>query len=408
MNESRWTLFGKSPEAALSPGTIPEAQELVRQWRGKAIVPWGGGRRQHLGYPPDCYGLALSTANLTRITDYTPADMTVTVQAGMTLSAVRAELARNRQTLPLDAAFPDEQTIGGLIATRADNLTRWQHGAIRDMLLGVSVIDAKGDLIKGGGKVVKNVAGYDLPKLYCGSLGTLGLIVEASFKVAAIPEASATALLPLAADHNSEDALDRLLGADLTPSFLYLLNPRAAAAMLPGAEPSQYVVIGFDGLAESVRWQVERLSAPGGALDEDAAAKVRAGLRDFPLAEAPMTVAFHILSSQIGAFARMVEWTANKAGFAASVVADAAVGMMWAAFEPETETADWAAFFPALLDKAIRCGGSFVVERMPEPLRAADTPVWSPLLPDFNLMAGIKKALDPDRLWNPGRFVGRL
>jgi len=406
MTTRAYAVLGQIPAQVEIPKAVEEAQALVRAAAGQAIIPWGGGTRQCLGFPPDRYDLALSTTALTQITEYRPADLTVTAQAGITVSQLQKTLAAHGQTLPLDIALPERQTLGGVIAARADSLRRFSRGSVRDSLLGVSVINSRGELVKGGGKVVKNVAGYDLPKLYCGSLGTLGLIVEATFKVAPLPEASATALLPLAADFNSEDVLDMLLGSDLAPSFLFLLNPEAACVVLPDAESAQYIVAGFDGAAEAVVWQIETLGAS--ALDSQTASEVRARLRDFALDAAPMTAAFHILSSQVGAFSRMVEWTAHRAGFTAQVATDAALGIMTAHFASMRDKADWAIFYDDLKDKADRCGGSFIIQRMPNALRERDTPVWSPLLPDFRLMVRLKEFLDPERMWNPGRFVGRL
>ncbi len=406
MAEQSYAVFGQVPAQVACPESLAGAQEIVRAASGQGIVPWGGGTRQHLGYPPRQYALALSTTLLNRITEYEPADLTVTAQAGVTMAQLQEVLAANGQFLPLDVALPEQQTLGGVIAARAGSLRRLAWGSVRDSLLGVTVINNRGEIFKGGGKVVKNVAGYDLPKLYCGSLGTLGLITEATFKVAPLPEASATALLPLDAHHNSEDVLDRLLGSDLAPSFLFLLNPDAARAVLPLAGEAQYVVVGFDGNSEAVAWQVETLGA--GALDEPTAFSVRARLRDFALDDAPMTAVFHILSSQVGAFSRMVEWTARRAGFTAQVAADAALGLMTAHFAPLRDEADWPLFYADLKDKADRCGGSFILERMPDELRAQDMPVWSPLLPDFALMARLKEMFDPAGMWNPGRFVGKL
>jgi len=408
MSDGRFTLFGKEPEAIAAPSSIAEAQEIVRQAQGRAIVPWGGGTRQHIGYPPERYDLALSTQNIDCIVDYAPADLTVTVQAGMTLGRLQETLARHGQCLPVDIASPERQTVGGIVAARADSLRRFGFGSVRDGLIGVSVINARGELVKGGGKVVKNVAGYDLPKLYCGSWGTLGLIVEASFKVAAVPQTSATVAVPLDANQNSEDALDSILGSDLQPSFVVLLNPDAAKGILEADGDAQYLIVGFDGPTEAVEWQVNALGGVEGRLNAGAEREARTRLRDFSLLDAPLTAAFHILSSQVGAFARMVEWTARRLGFSAQVMADAALGLMTAHFAPQSDLADWQGFYKDLKDKADRCGGSFIVERMPDVLRDLDVPVWSPLLPDFVLMARLKQNLDPQRLWNPGRFMGRL
>jgi len=406
MELSDYAVLGQQPAAIFAPQTPEEAQEIVRQSVGKALVPWGGGTRQSLGYPPERYDAVLLTTYLNKITEYEPADLTITAQVGVTAATLQAVLGQYGQCLPLDIARPDFQTLGGMVATRANSLRRFSSGSVRDLLLGVSVINSRGELIKGGGKVVKNVAGYDLPKLYCGSFGTLGLITEATFKVSPLPETSATVVLPLDADHNSEDVLDHLLGSDLTPSFVFLLSPGAASATLSGANDTQHILVGFDGDAEAVAWQVKTLGA--GCLDAALAADTRAALRDFALQDAPLTAEFHILSSQVGAFSRMLEWTARRSGFTAEVVSDAALGLMTAHFAPLSETADWLVFYADLKDKADRCGGSFILARMPGTLRSADVPVWSPLLPDFGLMAKLKEALDPTRMWNPGRFVGRL
>lgn len=406
LEPSRFALFGQQPAECRQPQSAADVQEIVRQSTGKALIPWGGGCRQSLGYAPERYDIALSTLGLTQITEYEPADLTITVQAGVTLDALQTALAAHGQSLPLDIALPHKQTVGGVVAARAGSLRRFSGGSVRDLLLGVTVVNARGELVRGGGKVVKNVAGYDLPKLYCGSLGTLGLITEATFKVSPLPETEVTALLPLDTDHNSEDVLDHLLGSDLAPSFVFLLSPSAAAAIVPDAADAQCLLLGFDGEAEAVAWQVKTLGA--GQMSAEASAAARAKLRDFSLAPAPMTAEFHVLPSQVGAFSRMLEWTARRSGFTAVVVSDAALGLMTAHFAPPADTSDWLGFYADLKDKADRCGGSFVITQMPEGLRAQETPVWSPLLPDFHLMARLKDALDPARMWNPGRFVGKL
>lgn len=401
-----YSLFGCPPLSVECPATVAESQAAVRRSAGQTIVPWGGGTRQALGFAPTGYDVALSTARLTEIVDYVPENLTVTCGAGLTISALQETLAAQGQWLPLDVACPDRQTLGGIVAARAGSLRRLGAGSVRDLLLGVTVVNSAGEIIQGGGRVVKNVSGYDLPKLYCGSLGTLGLIAEVTFRVAPLPPASATALLPLDANHNSEDVLDALLGSDLSPAFLFLLSPEAAQTIVPGAEDAQYVAVGFDGDPEAVAWQIETLGA--GQLQDDTAQTVRARLRDFSLDDAPLTASFHILSSQVGAFSRMVEWTARRAGFTAAVASDAALGLMTAHFAPACDDADWRVFYTDLKDKADRCGGSFILEKMPDILRADAVPVWSPLLPDFGLMASVKVAVDPAQMWNPGRFVGGL
>ena len=408
MSEHRFLCGGQGQTEVIAPRTTAEAQEGVCRAQGKALFPWGRGTRQHVGYAPSRDGLVISTEHLSAVTDYEPADLVASVQAGVTLSALQETLAQYGQWLPLCVARPEAQTIGGIVAARAHSLVRLGYGSVRDSLLGVKVINAQGEVIQGGGKVMKNVSGYDLPKLYCGSWGTLGLIAEATFKVAPLPAASATVVLALPSERNSEDTLDALLLSPLAPMFLALLSPQAARDVLEADDDTQVLVIGFDGMAEDVQWQLETLGADTGALPEGMAQVVRARLRDFSLRPAPMTCVFHILSSQVGAYSRMLEWTARRAGFTASVLSDAALGIVHAHFAPADDTADWRVFYADLQDKAARVGGSFIVERMPDELRRAGAEVWQPVLPDIALMRRIKDNLDPHRQWNPGRFAGHL
>ncbi len=407
MGDPRFCLFGQAQTEIAMPGTAAQAQEMVCRAQNEALFPWGGGMRQHVGYAPERSGMIVSTERLQAVTDYEPADLVVSAQAGMTVGALQDVLAQQGQWLPLSVARPDAQTVGGIVAARAHSLMRLGYGSVRDSLLGVQVVNAQGEMVQGGGKVMKNVSGYDLPKLYCGSWGTLGLIAEATFKVAPLPAASATAALALPADRNSEDTLDALMASALTPSFLLLLSPQAARDILEADDDAQYLAIGFDGLAEDVQWQLDTLGTEG-VLPPSIAQQVRARLRDFSLRPAPMTCAFHILSSQVGAYSRMMEWTAKRAGFTASVLSDAALGIVHAHFAPQDETSDWAVFSADLQDKAARVGGSFLVERMPNALRRAGMEVWLPLMPEMTLMGRIKAKLDPRRQWNPGRFAGRL
>lgn len=408
MSEHRFELFGQAQADVCAPRSLAEAQEVVCQAQSQALFPWGGGMRQHVGYAPGRAGRVVCTEYLNTVTDYEPADLVVSAQAGMTLAALQEVLGRQGQWLPLLVARPDAQTIGGIVAARAHSLLRLGFGSVRDSLLGVKVINSDGEIIQGGGKVMKNVSGYDLPKLYCGSWGTLGLIAQATFKVAPLPASTATVVLPLTAERNSEDTLDALLASPLAPSFLLLLSPQAARDILEADDDAQYLAIGFDGLAEDVQWQLGALGASENVLPPFVAQQVRARLRDFSLQDAPMTCAFHILSSQVGAYSRMMEWTAKRAGFTASVLSDAALGIVHAHFAPQDETGDWRAFYADLQDKAARVGGSFIIERMPDALRAEGVEVWSPLLADLALMRRLKDNLDPRGQWNPGRFAGHL
>jgi glycolate oxidase FAD binding subunit len=382
---------------------------------GKPLSPVGGGVQQHIGYPPSADAEVVSLAGLNRLIEYSPDDMVVIAEAGMMLNDLQSALAVHNQWLPLEVAAPDRQTIGGIVATRAMSAARAGFGSVRDWLIGLAVVGGDGQLVRGGGKVVKNVSGYDLPKLYCGSWGTLGIITEAAFKLAPLPRHTKTLLALVSGDRNSEEALDSLLGT-VHPTSTHLLNGAAARDILGlDAEDAQYLAVRFAGAEIDVEFLAGKAAAalaPYAAsvldLPSGIAMKLNAALRDFSLNDSPLSVRYNILSSQVGAFSRMIEWTANKAGMSAAVCTECRTGVVYAQIRPHRDGAGWAEYYPSFRDKSDRVGGSMVIERMPDEWRDMGTPVWSPLLPEFELMRAIKQALDPKGIFNPGRFVGGL
>ena len=193
----------------------------------QATIPWGGGTAQTYGYLPERAGILLDLSPMNRVLAHEPGDLTVTVEAGATLQAVQDALAEKNQFLPIDAGHPEQATVGGIIAADAWGAGRTGYGTVRDWLLGLTVVDAHGKIVKGGGKVVKNVTGYDTPKLHVGGLGTLGVIVEATFKVAPRPEAARPLLFILP----NGDA------ADLAPFLARLLRETAPRSRFCRTKP---------------------------------------------------------------------------------------------------------------------------------------------------------------------------
>jgi len=156
----------------------------------RPVYPIGGGTSLDYGLAATRPGLGLSLAGLTRVVDYPQRDMTITVEAGMTLARLAEVLAEGRQWLPIDAPQPERATLGGAIATAASGPRRYGFGTLRDYVIGITAVDGRGEIFKGGGRVVKNVAGYDFCKLLTGSLGTLGVITQVTFKLKPLVERS--------------------------------------------------------------------------------------------------------------------------------------------------------------------------------------------------------------------------
>src|SRR5512134_2596097 len=176
---SPYVVDRRTPVAVVSPAGQEEVAAVLRVAgeEGLAVTPWGGGTKMGIGAPPARSGLVLSLRRLDRLVEHEPGDLTATLQAGMTLGALQEALGRHGQWLSLDPAEPDRATLGGILAANASGPRRHLYGTARDLLIGVTVVLASGVIVRGGGKVVKNVAGYDLPKLLIGSFGTLGVIV---------------------------------------------------------------------------------------------------------------------------------------------------------------------------------------------------------------------------------------
>ena len=194
---NHYAIDGIDPQAVVLPRSTHEIQEVLGYAadRELSVITAGGGTKLGIGNPPEGVDLILSTSRLDQVLEYEPADLTVTVEAGIRLAALQAKLAEHGQYFPLDPPYADRCTIGGITATNASGPSRLRFGSARDLVLGMRVVQSSGTVVKSGGKVVKNVAGYDLNKLYLGSFGTLGILTEISLKLQPLPEIERTVLL---------------------------------------------------------------------------------------------------------------------------------------------------------------------------------------------------------------------
>ncbi len=391
---------------AARPGSVGEAADLIRAARadGTAVFPQGGGTRLHLGGPPSRPGTVIDVRGLDAVVDYPARDLTVTVQAGMTVAALAALLAAEGQELPVDVPNPDAATVGGALATNTSGPRRLSRGTLRDYLIGVSFLSDEGVEVKGGGRVVKNVAGYDLMKLQVGALGTLGLLTQVTLKLT--PKAEVRAFVAFGLTGAAVGpTLDRLHASHARPGVVELLNAAAARKLgvaLP-AHDEWVVVAGFEEKRVTVEYQVATLkselaTAPARDLTEfrgPAADALLAALTQ-NLAEPAEGVSFKasVLPSRLAAFALDA---ASRHGVA--VHAHGLVGVVHGHLPADVSREDAAGTLARLTTAA----GSLVVRRCP--------PGWAAVLPGspttgvaFDLMRAVKRTLDPDDLFNPGRL----
>lgn len=220
----------------------------------------GAGTKLHWGGLAEKVDVVLSTAKLNRLIDHAAGDMTVTAESGMKFSDLQAILAQKGQFLPLDVPFAEEATLGGIVATAITGSLRHRYGGVRDLLIGLSFVRSDGEIAKAGGRVVKNVAGYDLMKLFTGSHGTLGVICQVTFRVYPLPDASQTVVLTGEKAAIAE-AAKTLMASALTPTAMDVLSPAIVAQLNCG--DGMGLLVRFQSVAESVRQQSDRLLEVG-------------------------------------------------------------------------------------------------------------------------------------------------
>jgi glycolate oxidase FAD binding subunit len=393
-------VLGVRPRLALEPGTVDEAAEAMRALaRDRLAVAFvGGGTDLDLGRPPARLDAVLHTRRLSKVREHAPSDQIVAVEAGITLAELQRQLAPHRQRVALDPPLPERATLGGIVAANAFGPRRTRYGAIRDLVIGMTIVRADGVVSRGGGKVVKNVAGFDVPRLLCGSLGTLGLVAEVVLRLHPLPEASATVVFDgLGAGDVAETApVLRDLGAE----------PTALAAL--GSGDGFTVAIRFEGFAPGVREQVERTLARAGSGDrvegeEEAALWARHdALRAAGDVRAKATFAPGRLAAAVEALRPLV--SALRGG---TLVLHPAIGVAFVA-----GTLDGAAPAAAALEGARAAlgplgNGAVVLAAAPAALRARADP-WGPAPSALEVMRRLKAQLDPEGRLAPGRFVGGI
>jgi len=377
---------------------------------GSAVYPQGGRTALDYGGIPRRPGVAIDTTGISQLIDYPFADMTITIEAGMTLAALRAILAQQRQRVLIDAPDPDQATLGGIYATNSSGPRRYAAGRPRDQIIGVSFVTSRAVVVKGGGRVVKNVAGYDFPKLLTGSMGTLGIITGMTLKVRPIPEASALVWAPFWNLRSLALVLDQLNTSLTRPIALELLNGPGARAVGQGLGlPTGHgiLVIGYEDNAGSVRWQLDRLRTElarddVAILEGEDAHPLWKALTDFSAARlGPVSLVANLRPSSVASFAfglNPEQWSAQ---------AHAGNGVVHA-----HATGDWtleklAQQLDKLRHLATEEGGNLILSRCPtewkETLR-----VWGQPRADWAIAERVKAALDPHGAMNPGRFVGGI
>jgi len=402
---------GVTPRWLARPGSLDEVSRVMALASAEelAVAPRGSGSALDLGAPPARLDVILDLSRLTGILDYVPADLVATVQAGVTLDLLARKLGKHGQMLALDPYGGGSRTVGGVLATNASGQRRFRYGTGRDLLLGARFVQADGTVTWGGSKVVKSVTGYDIPKLLTGSLGTLGVIVEATLRLHPIQPAFGSWLFSFTSRETAAALVADVLASSLEPERLAWLN--AGALERVGSERAEAALaVSVATVAEAVASQgallgsmASRLGARVSALDLGFWTRMGGALAS------PTVVKLASEIRRLPFWTGEVERVISRHGLTVSLVGEAGNGILRAAVEGSVSPDTWGREIVAPLREALAPeGGSLVVERAPLYLKSA-ADVWGPI-PEVVLavMRRLKAEFDPRGVLNPGRFVGGL
>jgi glycolate oxidase FAD binding subunit len=389
------------PTLFIEPATEQELAKVLKLANDAdlAVIPRGGGTKLAWGNPPRRADIVLSTARLNAIIEYAWSDLTVTVEAGCTIKQLRETLSKIGQRLALDPLWPSRATIGGVLSTNDSGTLRLRFGSLRDLIIGVTLALPDGTLAKSGGRVVKNVAGYDLPKLVTGALGTLGVITQATFRLHPLPKESRT-ISCLAPD--AREAQRLLLAVQSSK----LAHSAAQVRFVESVQPQVDVL--FEATQAGLTAQVEQLKtilAPAAAIDPgpavwNARQELYSAAADNEANSALAKIS--VLPAQIAETYELLRAVAANPVRFQAVVQATGIGFVY--FEAKRN--EIGNTLQSLRAKLEALGGSLMIAHRPSTMASLDA--WGNPGDALPLMRAVKQQFDPKSTLNPGRFVGDI
>jgi glycolate oxidase FAD binding subunit len=423
---------GIVPAVVVAPVSAEEVAAILQlaNERGLVVAPAGGCTQQDIGGVPERVDILLRTARMNTIEHYDPGDLTVGVHAGMTFAQAQQRLAEHQQWLPFDAPNLERATIGGLLATGAAGPLKSTFGGMRDFCIGIQFATADGKVAKGGGRVVKNVAGYDLMKLLIGSYGSLAVITKANFKVFPKPRQTRTFVCEFGSLEEVLKFRGQLFRSPLTPICLEIISPRAPEYLCdpPPVRDADHYAPTSPVIAPSTAWQIV-LRAAGSdlvlaryardlgaavsrSLEGPAEDQLWSWISHFEYAvlgrhRNAMVIYTHLALQNVSPALQALERTAPDYNFVSAVVGRAATGNLVMAFIPLSvdppsamQYANCVSAFRGLLPP----GSSAEVAHCPKEAKI-HFDVWGTTPTDIAMMKAVKRAMDTNNILNRGRFI---
>ncbi|MDA2917933.1 FAD-binding oxidoreductase [Desulfobacterota bacterium AH_259_B03_O07] len=423
----KYSVDGKKPNLVALPNTLEEISEIIKiaNRDSLAVVPWGGGTKIKLGNLPNKVDVVLCTNKLNQILEHEESDLVATTQCGISLKEFQKSLREKNQTLPIDPPHLEKgATIGGIIATNDSGPKRLRHGTVhgtmRELILGIKVIRPDGNIVKGGAKVVKSVAGYDLPKLFVGSLGTLGIIIEATFRLYPIPKFSQTYLVNFPRLQTAHETVLSILNSALTPTCLELVNLTLSDSIsdklnLDLKKGEFSLAVRLENVEKAVKSHVSKLrdiysekSSGSILLEGNSEERFWNEIREFPWikTENNRTVCkSSVLITDIPKVLELLEELSRKLGAVIYASVRAGNGILIISIEGETSKLIEAT--ASLRDLVGSLKGTILIQQAPQVLKS-QIDVWGEIGSSLNIMKKLKSRFDPNSIMNPGRFVGGI
>ncbi len=454
---SEYTIDNLTPMAVLFPKNTQQVSEIVKSanLRNLAIVPRGSGSKMSFGNPLKRLDLVLCTTRMNHMLDVDTANLTITVEAGVKFRDVQARLATEDDRcylpledlttegdeficsdrshsgcfLPIDPPFSEKATMGGIVAANSNGPRRLLYNLLRDHMLGVRFVTPNGDIVGAGGKTVKNVSGYDISKLMIGSMGTLGIICEMTFKLLPLPEHLETLLFSFKTVSAACDFANRIFETSLLPAAVEVMNGAAFSHLKTGVLPDFasdgfVVAVALEAFKEAVERMSTELRNMAGTFGATEAARLQDHAHlQFWLAisslDATLVTKFSgliraKLNYRISEWKNIIEFadhTLSQGNLASAISANAGCGVCTISLlmdESGNGSEDKAIdVMGKLLKLSRKAGGNLVVQHAPTDIKK-DLSIWGELPSDFIVMKRVKEKVDPSGIMSPGRFVGGL
>ncbi len=385
---------GVTPGFVASPLSTGEVAAVMRvaSSAGLSVVARGAGTKLDWGNPPASAGLMVDLSRMNRVIEHEAGDLVARVEAGTTLAHLAEVLGSKGQRFPVDEVVAGS-TVGGVVSTGLSGPLRYMYGAVRDLVLGITVVRADGVVAHAGSKVVKNVAGYDLAKLFTGSYGTLGIVTELALKLKPVPMARRFVVAAFPSPRDLTPFLSALLSCQAAPTAIEL--ERTA----PGSLVQLTVLI--EGRPRSVELRAAEVAALLGG--GEVLVTPPAGWGQLP---DPVTLKLTAMLSAVPSLVEQASSVALQLGQPARLTGSAGTGVLFMGLPDSVPAVVLAALVADLRAACDNLGGHAVVLRAAAALKSQLDP-WGPV-PGLDLMRRIKESFDPDRRLAPGRFIGGI